>query len=118
MDRTWETLSFREPTATMHATGFGPLNVLEAMRIRHSVAPDVKFYQASSSEMFGDSGALPYSEKTPFHPQSPYAIAKVMGHHTTRMYREAYGMFAATGICFNHESPARTKLCNPQDKHG
>jgi GDPmannose 4,6-dehydratase len=100
-------LSFREPGATMCATGLGPLNVLEALRIWHSVASNVKFYQASSSEMFGGSGALPYSEATAFHPQSPYAIAKVTGHHTTRMYREAYGMFAATGICFNHESPRR-----------
>ena len=58
--------------------------------------------------MFGDSGPLPYSERTPFHPQSPYAIAKVTAHHTTRMYREAYGVFAATGICFNHESPWRS----------
>ena len=91
----------------MGVTAIGPLNVLEAMRIRRSALPSVKFYQASSSEMFGSSGALPYSEETPFHPQSPYAIAKVAAHHTTRIYREAYGMFAATGICFNHESPRR-----------
>ncbi len=100
-------LSFREPAATMSVAGLGPLNVLEAMRIRNSIAPNVRFYQASSSEMFGDSGTLPYSETTAFHPQSPYAIGKVMGHHATCMYREAYGMFAATGICFNHESPRR-----------
>ena len=100
-------LSFREPSATAHATGLGPLNALEAIRILHSSVPNIKFYQASSSEMFGCSGALPYSEETAFHPQSPYAIAKVFAHHTTRMYREAYGMFAVTGICFNHESPRR-----------
>jgi GDPmannose 4,6-dehydratase len=100
-------LSFREPAATMHITGLGTLNVLEAMRTMNSTAPGVKFYQASSSEMFGAFGTLPYSEATPFHPQSPYAIAKVTGHHTTLMYREAYGIFAATGICFNHESPRR-----------
>ncbi len=98
-------LSFREPVATMKVTALGPLNVLEA--IRRSAVPNVKFYQASSSEMFGAAGTLPYSEATPFHPQSPYAFAKVAGHHATCMYREAYGMFAATGICFNHESPWR-----------
>lgn len=100
-------LSFKEPVATAQVTALGPLNVLEAMRISRSVAVDAKFYQASSSEMFGSSGELPYSEETPFYPQSPYAIAKVFAHHTTRMYREAYGMFAATGISFNHESPRR-----------
>jgi GDPmannose 4,6-dehydratase len=100
-------VSFKEPAATLGVTGIGPVNVLAATRIQRSVSPSVKFYQASSSEMFGGSGALPYSEATPFHPQSPYAIAKVTAHHTTRMYREAYGMFAATGICFNHESPRR-----------
>jgi len=100
-------LSFTEPKATLDVTGLGPLNILEALKISHSLAPNVKFYQASSSEMFGNAGALPYSELTEFQPQSPYAIAKVLGHHATRMYREAYGMFAATGICFNHESPRR-----------
>ena len=100
-------LSFREPAATMYATAYGPQNLLDAIRTLHPTAPDVKFYQASSSEMFGASGPLPYSEATPFHPQSPYAIAKLTAHATTRMYREAYDMFAATGICFNHESPRR-----------
>lgn len=100
-------LSFRVPAATMRTTGIGPLNMLEALRISHMSAAGVKFYQASSAEMFGNSGELPYSEQTPFNPQSPYAIAKVAAHQSTRMYREAYGMFAATGICFNHESPRR-----------
>jgi GDPmannose 4,6-dehydratase len=100
-------LSFTEPKATLDVTGFGPLNMLEALKIWQSGTPTVKFFQASSSEMFGHSGPLPYSEATILHPRSPYAIAKVMAHHGTRMYREAYGMFAATNICFNHESPRR-----------
>jgi len=98
-------LSFREPAATMKVNGRGPRNLLEA--IRRSAIPNVKFYQASSSEMFGNVGALPYSETTPFHPQSPYAKAKLKAHRIIRMYREDHGMFAATGICFNHESPRR-----------
>jgi GDPmannose 4,6-dehydratase len=98
-------LSFREPTVTMNVNGCGPGNLLEA--IRRSAIPNVRFYQASTSEMFGNAGALPYSEATPFHPQSPYAKAKLRGHRTTRMYREVHGMFAAAGICFNHESPRR-----------
>ena len=100
-------LSFKEPAATLHVTGIGPLNMLEALRISQTTSPNVKFYQASSAEMFGGPGTLPYSEQSEFDPQSPYAIAKVTGHHITRMYREAYGMFAATGISFNHESPRR-----------
>lgn len=101
-------LSFTEPKATLDVTGFGPVNILETMRILRSSLPKTKFYQASSSEMFGtSSGPLPYSERTEFEPQSPYAIAKVAAHYATRMYREAYGIFAATGICFNHESPRR-----------
>jgi GDPmannose 4,6-dehydratase len=100
-------LSFTEPKATLDVTGFGPLNILEALKISHSTTPHVKFYQASSSEMFGNSGQPPYSEQATFHPQSPYAIAKVMAHYATRMYRDAYGIFATTGICFNHESPRR-----------
>ena len=100
-------LSFTEPKATLDVTGFGPLNMLEALKIWQSGNPTVKFFQASSSEMFGHSGPLPYSEATILHPRSPYAIAKVMAHHGARMYREAYGMFAATNICFNHESPRR-----------
>jgi GDPmannose 4,6-dehydratase len=100
-------LSFREPSATARATALGPLNVLEAISILRSSLPNIKFYQASSSEMFGSHGELPYSEETTFHPQSPYAFSKVFAHHATQFYREAYGIFAATGICFNHESPRR-----------
>jgi GDPmannose 4,6-dehydratase len=99
-------LSFTEPKATMDVTGFGPMNFLEALRIWKR-GGEVKFYQASSSEMFGDAGPLPYSEQTQFRPRSPYAIAKVLAHHGARMYREAYGIYASTGICFNHESPRR-----------
>ncbi|HUC56678.1 MAG TPA: GDP-mannose 4,6-dehydratase [Streptosporangiaceae bacterium] len=99
-------LSFTEPKATMDVTGLGPMNFLEALRIWNP-GGDAKFYQASSSEMFGDAGTLPYSEQTQFRPRSPYAIAKVLAHHATRMYREAYGIYASTGICFNHESPRR-----------
>lgn len=99
-------LSFTEPKATMDVTGFGPMNFLEALRI-WKPGGDAKFYQASSSEMFGEAGPLPYSENTPFRPRSPYAIAKVLAHHAARMYRDAYGIYASTGICFNHESPRR-----------
>jgi GDPmannose 4,6-dehydratase len=100
-------MSFTEPKATLDVTGFGPVNLLEALKIWQPDASRVRFFQASSSEMFGDSGPPPYSESTTLYPRSPYAIAKVMAHHATRMYREAYGMFAATNICFNHESPRR-----------
>jgi GDPmannose 4,6-dehydratase len=100
-------LSFTEPRATLDVTGLGPVNFLEALRICGGPASGVKFYQASSSEMYGNAGALPYSELAPFHPESPYAIAKVLAHHAVRMYRDAYGVFASTGICFNHESPRR-----------
>jgi len=99
-------LSFTEPKATMDVTGLGPMNFLEAIRIWNPRG-DTKFYQASSSEMFGEVGSLPYSENTQFSPRSPYAIAKVLAHHATRMYRDAYGIYASTGICFNHESPRR-----------
>jgi GDPmannose 4,6-dehydratase len=99
-------LSFTEPKATLDVTGFGPMNILEALKVLH-LEDSVKFYQASSSEMFGNTGQLPHSESSMFGPQSPYAIAKVTAHYATRMYREAYGMFASTGICFNHESPRR-----------
>jgi len=88
----------------MDVTGLGPMNFLEALRIWKG---NTRFYQASSSEMFGDIEPLPYNESTPFHPRSPYAIAKVLAHQATRMYRDAYGIYASTGICFNHESPRR-----------
>ena len=78
--------------------------MLEA--VRH-FSPDAKFYQASSSEMFGMAGQSPQNEHTPFHPRSPYAVAKVYAYHATVNYRESYGLFCCNGICFNHESPRR-----------
>jgi len=97
-------VSFKEPTATAEITGLGALNLLEAIRVLN---PKVRFYQASSSEMFGKAAATPQDERTPFHPRSPYAIAKLFAHWTTINYREAYGIFGVSGILFNHESPLR-----------
>ena len=95
--------SFDQPTHTADVTGVGAMRLLEAVR---TVNPDIRLYQASSSEMFG-SAPPPQSEKTPFHPRSPYAVAKVFAYWATVNYREAYSMFAANGILFNHESPRR-----------
>lgn len=97
-------LSWKEPYHTSLVTGLGVLNCLEA--IRH-VKEDTKFYQASSSEMFGKVRETPQKESTPFHPRSPYGVAKVYGYWITRNYRESYGMFTCNGILFNHESPRR-----------
>jgi GDPmannose 4,6-dehydratase len=97
-------LSWKEPAHTSQVTGMGVLNCLEA--IRH-VKQNTKFYQASSSEMFGKVRQTPQTEDTPFHPRSPYGVAKVYGYWITRNYRESYGMFATNGILFNHESPRR-----------
>ena len=97
-------LSFEEPIFTVDVTGLGPLRVLEAIR---TINPKIKFYQASSSEMFGKVQAIPQDEKTPFYPRSPYAIAKLSAHWITVNYRESYGIFACSGILFNHESPLR-----------
>jgi GDPmannose 4,6-dehydratase len=99
--------SFKAPLATLQVTGAGVLNALEAFRLSDCMHRRAKFYQASSAEMFGNAGPGPYSENTPFNPQSPYAVAKVLGHSLVKIYRDAYGIFAATGICFNHESPRR-----------
>jgi GDPmannose 4,6-dehydratase len=96
--------SFEQPIATAEMTGTGPLRLLEA--IRH-VDPRIKFYQASTSELYGLARATPQNEYTPFYPRSPYAVAKLFGHWITVNYREAYGMFASSGILFNHESPLR-----------
>jgi len=96
--------SWKEPRHTLDVTGGGVLNCLEALR---HVKPDTKFYQASSSEMFGKVRETPQTEDTPFHPRSPYGVAKVYGYWITRNYRESYGMFACNGILFNHESPRR-----------
>ena len=97
-------VSFEQPIATAQMTGVGPLHLLEAIR---RVNDKIKFYQASSSELYGRVQAVPQNEDTPFHPRSPYAVAKLFGHWITVNYREAYGMFASSGILFNHESPLR-----------
>jgi len=97
-------LSFEEPIFTLDVTGLGPLRLLEAIR---AINPRIKFYQASSSEMFGKVQTVPQDEKTPFYPRSPYAIAKLSAHWITVNYRESYGLFACSGILFNHESPLR-----------
>jgi GDPmannose 4,6-dehydratase len=96
--------SWNQPVLTADVTGLGVLRVLESIR-KHS--PQSKFLQASSSEMFGKVEESPQSEKTPFHPRSPYGVAKVFGHHITVNYRESYGIYACSSICFNHESPRR-----------
>jgi GDPmannose 4,6-dehydratase len=97
-------VSFDQPIATAQITGIGPLNLLEAIRI---VNPKVRFYQASTSEMFGKVQAVPQTEDTPFYPRSPYGVAKLYGHWITVNYRESYDIFASSGILFNHESPLR-----------
>ncbi|MCL6512612.1 MAG: GDP-mannose 4,6-dehydratase [Anaerolineae bacterium] len=96
--------SFSQPVLTGEFTALGVTRLLEA--IRH-VKPDARFYQASSSEMFGKVVEVPQRETTPFHPRSPYGVAKVYGHWITVNYRESYGLFACSGILFNHESPRR-----------
>ncbi len=101
-------LSFREPERTADVTGVGVLRLLEAVRMAGGGDGNrIRFYQASSSEMFGAARRSPQSEETAFHPRSPYALAKVFGYHATVNYREAYGLHASNGICFNHESPLR-----------
>lgn len=97
-------LSFEQPINTSGVTALGPLNLLEAIR-RSGLKS--RFYQASSSEMFGKVLASPQNETTPFYPRSPYGCAKVYGHYITQNYREAYGIFACSGILFNHESERR-----------
>jgi GDPmannose 4,6-dehydratase len=96
--------SWNQPVLTGDVTGLGVVRMLEA--VRH-LSPDARFYQASSSEMFGTSPQPSKSEATPFHPRSPYAVAKVYGHYATINYRESYGLYCCNGICFNHESPRR-----------
>lgn len=97
-------LSFDQPLTTAEITGIGPLNLLEAIRI---VNPEIRFYQASTSEMFGKVQSIPQNEETPFYPRSPYGAAKLFAHWITINYRESYGIFACNGILFNHESPLR-----------
>jgi GDPmannose 4,6-dehydratase len=96
--------SWSQPTLTAEFTGVGVTRLLEAIR---EVCPEVRFYQASSSEMFGKVQETPQSENTPFYPRSPYGVAKVYGHFITVNYRESYGLHASSGILFNHESPRR-----------
>jgi GDPmannose 4,6-dehydratase len=96
--------SWQQPVLTAQVTGVGVTHALEALRM---IKPDTRFYQASSSEMFGLSEHAIQSEKTPFYPRSPYAVAKLFGHWTTVNYRESFGMHASSGILFNHESPLR-----------
>jgi GDPmannose 4,6-dehydratase len=101
-------LSFKQAELTAEITGLGVLRMLEAVRIVGGTDNNpIRFYQASSSEMFGKVQQTPQTEKTPFHPRSPYGAAKVFGHYTTVNYREAYGIHASSGILFNHEGPKR-----------
>ncbi|MDN7497468.1 GDP-mannose 4,6-dehydratase [Burkholderia gladioli] len=97
-------VSFEQPVTTAEITGVGALNLLEAIRIVDST---IRFYQASTSEMFGKVQAIPQVESTPFYPRSPYGVAKLYAHWMTVNYRESYDMFASSGILFNHESPLR-----------
>ena len=97
-------VSFEQPATTAEITGLGALHLLEAIR---TVKPDTRFYQASTSEMFGKVQAIPQTESTPFYPRSPYGVAKLFAHWMTVNYRESYDLFASSGILFNHESPLR-----------
>ncbi|MEM8784735.1 MAG: GDP-mannose 4,6-dehydratase, partial [Pseudomonadota bacterium] len=96
--------SWQQPVLTGHVTGLGSVTLLEAIRIAH---PSARFYQASSSEMFGQVQAAIQNESTPFYPRSPYGVAKLYGHWITVNYRESFGLHASSGILFNHESPLR-----------
>jgi GDPmannose 4,6-dehydratase len=99
-------VSFTQPVTTAQMTGIGTLNILEAIKI---TAPEAKFYQASTSEMFGLVQQVPQNEETPFYPRSPYGVSKLFAHWMTINYRESYDIFGASGILFNHESPLRGK---------
>lgn len=99
-------VSFDQPITTAEITGIGAVNLLEAIRI---VNPKIRFYQASTSEMFGEVQQIPQTEVTPFYPRSPYGAAKLYAHWMTINYRESYGIFGTSGILFNHESPLRGK---------
>jgi GDPmannose 4,6-dehydratase len=107
-------MSWQQAELTGEVTGLGVLRVLEAIRVcsgisasRSPARGQIRFYQASSSEMFGQVRESPQTEQTPFHPRSPYGVAKAYGHFLTQNYRESYGMYAVSGILFNHESPRR-----------
>tara|TARA_B100001287_G_scaffold257943_1_gene243945 strand:+ start:3266 stop:4282 length:1017 start_codon:yes stop_codon:yes gene_type:complete len=96
--------SFSQPNLTAEVTGIGALNILNSIK---SINPEIRFYQASSSEMFGKVVEIPQKETTPFYPRSPYAVAKLFAHWSTINYRESYDLYAVSGILFNHESPLR-----------
>ena len=98
--------SWEQPVATAEIDGIGALNMLESIRM---IKPNAKFYQASTSEMYGLVQAIPQNEETPFYPRSPYGVAKLYGHWITKNYRESYDMYACSGILFNHESERRGK---------
>ncbi|MFF3669140.1 GDP-mannose 4,6-dehydratase [Microtetraspora malaysiensis] len=107
-------MSWEQAELTAEVTGMGVLRMLEAIRVcsgitaaRGAGSGEIRFYQASSSEMFGQVRETPQNERTPFHPRSPYGVAKAYGHFLTQNYRESYGMYAVSGILFNHESPRR-----------
>ena len=101
-------MSFNQSELTANVTGLGVLRMLEAVRMVGGPTNNpIRFYQASSSEMFGKVREVPQTEMTPFHPRSPYGVAKVFGHHLTVNYRESYGLYACSGILFNHEGPRR-----------
>ncbi len=107
-------MSWQQAELTAEVTGLGVLRMLEAIRVcsgisasRSPARGQIRFYQASSSEMFGKVAESPQTERTPFHPRSPYGVAKSYGHFLTQNYRESYGVFAVSGILFNHESPRR-----------
>lgn len=97
-------VSFEQPATTAHITGIGALHLLEAVRL---INPKIRYYQASTSEMFGKVQTIPQTEDTPFYPRSPYGVAKLYAHWMTVNYRESYNIFGASGILFNHESPLR-----------
>ncbi len=108
-------VSFEQPLTTLDITGGGAVNLLEAIRI---VNPKIRYYQASTSEMFGKVQAIPQTEATPFYPRSPYGVAKLYAHWMTINYRESYGIFGASGILFNHESPLRGLEFRDAEDHG
>lgn len=99
-------VSFKQPSTTTQINGLGTLHLLEAIRL---INPDIRFYQASTSELYGKVQAIPQNEDTPFYPRSPYAVAKLYAHWITINYQESYNLFATCGILFNHESPLRSK---------
>jgi len=105
-------VSFESPEYTADTDALGTLRLLEAIRIA-GLGESARFYQASTSEMFGKVRETPQTETTPFHPRSPYGVAKVYAYWITVNYREAYGMFACNGILFNHESPVRARRSSP-----